>query len=66
MAQMAGLGLPAGTSRLFDVKLGTRGKNIKHAKNVTRQCRDHGQKSVDAREDETDLRWDECEVTGLT
>ena len=65
MAQMAGLGLPAGTSRLFDVKLG-RGKNIKHAKNVTRQCRDHGQKSVDAREDETDLKWDECEVTGLT
>ena len=63
MAQMAGLGLPAGTSRPFDVKLG-RGKNIKHAKNVTRQCR--GQKSVDAREDETDLRWDECEVTGLT
>ena len=65
MAQMAGLGLPAGTSRPFDVKLDSQGKTSNMQKTLQDSVEILDRKVL-THEDETDLKWDECEVTGLT
>ena len=62
---MAGLGLPAGTSRPFDVKLGLEGGTSNMQKTLQDSVKIFDRKVL-THEDETDLKWDECEVAGLT